>query len=103
MLFDAPDDAISAVSEDLAEGFKDIFVGIEEGAAGARAVGPFRNLPIGADSISVVAWEWKVQHIGSLPGPHGTPPTSLTVTMRGVTIIDGRRDTPRYVRYIDWL
>jgi hypothetical protein len=105
-LFDSPDEALAEVSRDLENGFADVFLGVEDGAEGARAAGPFANTAIGADGISVVAWEWTVEQVGPLPGVEplqGTPATHKVVTIRGVTIIDGRRPTPRYARYIDWL
>ena len=41
-----------------------------------------------------------MRHVGPL---QGTPATGREVTMRGVTVIDGRGADPQFSRYIDWL
>lgn len=96
-LFDV-NDAIGAVSRDLAEGFGGIFEATDD----VRAVDVFAEEAVGtmSDSVSVLAWEWPVRHVGSL---QGTPATGRDLTVRGVTVIDGRGDELLFSRYIDWL
>jgi hypothetical protein len=89
------DEALDAVSNDLNEGFGGIFEGIDR----VRAVGVFAEEAVGADRVSVLAWEWPVRHVGSL---QGTPATGRELTLRGLTVIDAR-DGELFSRYIDWL
>jgi hypothetical protein len=104
-LFDEAQHALQATFQDLNLGFEGIFRGVGDGVDGPKAVGPFEQDAVGADGISVMAWEWEVEHIGSFPDDLGIPATHQTVTLHGVTIIDGRHDRndPQFARYIDWL
>lgn len=94
-LFDVVE-TIQVVSRDLTGGFEGIFEGMDD----LHAVGVFADEEVGADGVSVLAWEWPVRHVGSL---QGTPATGRELTLRGVTIVDGRGDEVLFSRYIDWL
>jgi len=91
-------DALSQVTQDLNTGLGEIF----EGTDVVRAVDVFADEPVGtvSEAASVVAWEWPVVHVGHL---QGTPPTGKAVTIRGITVIDGRSGELLFSRYIDWL
>jgi hypothetical protein len=84
------------IMEDLEAGFRGIFDALDR----PSPVGVFAETEVGADDVSVLAWEWRVRHVGSL---QGTPATGREVTVRGVTVIDGRGSDPQFSRYIDWL
>jgi hypothetical protein len=94
-LFDLPE-TIRVVDEDVRAGFDGVFEAMDD----LRPVGPFVDAEIGADGVSVLAWEWSVRHVGSL---QGTPATGRELTLRGVTIVDGRGSEVLFSRYIDWL
>jgi hypothetical protein len=90
-------DAVQAVLQDLNVGFDGIFKGVED----PKPAGVFADVEVGADGVSVLAWEWKVRHVGSL---QGTPATGKTLTIRGTTVIDASDGgEPTFARYIDWL
>jgi hypothetical protein len=93
--------ALEEVGADLETGFEGIFAVNTEVDEPLSPVGVFARVPIGADDVAVMAWEWQVRHVGPL---QGTPATGREVTMRGVTVIDLRDgDDHQYSRYIDWL
>lgn len=115
-LFEDVERALHAVSQDLADGFAGIF----DGQGGVLPVGRFAEEAVGtvSDTVSVLAWEWPVRHVGPL---QGTPATHRELTLRGVTVIERRSsvidrgDTViereeteadgnlLFSRYIDWL
>jgi len=121
-MFEDPHDAVLAVSLDLTTGFAGTFAGPEEvtpvGRFRDQAVGTLSDLP--SDLLSVVAWEWPVEHVGPL---QGISATHRNLTLRGVTVIErainvtGREETVLtegegegeietelvFSRYIDWL
>jgi hypothetical protein len=99
-LFETIEEALEAVRDDLGEGFRGIFVPVDDETEALTAVGVFADEPVGADLVSVIAWEWRVSHDGRL---QGTPATGAKVTMRGLTVIDGREGEQQFSRYIDWL
>jgi hypothetical protein len=99
-LFETVDDALAAVRQDLMQGFEGIFVPLDDPSEALSPVGVFADDTVGAEDVSVMAWEWRVVHAGPL---QGTPATGIELTIRGMTAIDGRRGEPQFSRYIDWL
>jgi len=117
-LFEDVERALREVSQDLAHGFSGIF----DGPDGVLPVGRFAEEAVGtvSDTVSVVAWEWPVVHVGPI---QGTPATNRELTLRGVTVIERRKtviergdtevegeetdgdgsDELLFSRYIDWL
>jgi hypothetical protein len=111
-MFDEVESAVAAVADDLAQGFGGIF----EGRSDLVPVGRFAEEVVGtiSETVSVVAWEWPVTHVGPI---QGTPATGRELVMRGVTVIEreetvvGRREDVVdggagdlvFSRYIDWL
>jgi hypothetical protein len=90
-------DAAGVASEDLTKGLGPYFEAVE----GFRLEPFWRPEPGGEQREKIwVAWTYHAKHTGKFAG---IEPTGRTVTVRGVTLVDGSKDEPMFYRYIDWL
>lgn len=96
-----PKDAFRYAEEDVAAGIGDIFKADLEVDGGAFALGPpFDSQDeAGHDGVVAVPWRYECRHVGNF---RNLFPTGRSLTIHGVTFVDGRGDEPVFHRYVDW-